>query len=277
MSVLEGKIQTSDGIDLYTRDWLIDNPKAVLVFVHGFGEHIQRYNHVADFFNKNGIACYGYDRRGHGKSGGKRGHTPSHDALLDEMDLIIDKARNSYPSLPLVLYGHSQGGHLGLFHLIKRDKGITASVITSPWIQLGFQPPVWKVRIGRFLSKFAPALGMPNELNHSDLSRDQSIVSTYASDPLNVYQITTGCGAIMLDAADWLNEYSGNISVPVMINHGTDDKVISPTATQAFVQRMTGDITLKMWEGGYHELHNEINRDEVMDEILNWLKSKIEL
>ena len=277
MKILEGTITTSDGIDLYTRDWLIENPKASLVFVHGFGEHVNRYNHVAKFFNQNGISCYGYDRRGHGNSGGKKGHTPSHEALLDEIDLIIDKAKKSNPTLPLVLYGHSQGGHLALFHLIKRKSEVDVSIITSPWIQLGFQPPAWKVGIGRVLSKIVPTLGMPNELNHSDLSRDQAIVSKYATDPLNIYQITAGCGAIMLDAADWLNEYSGELPIPVMINHGTADKVISPIATQAFVKRVKGDITLKMWDGAYHELHNETNKEAVIQEILEWLKGKIKL
>jgi len=275
MEILEGKIATKDGVSLYTRDWLIEKPKAVMVLAHGFGEHINRYNHVADFFNKNGFSVFGYDRRGHGKSEGKRGHTSSHDAIVDEIALVINKAKSEFPNLPVVLYGHSQGGHLVLFHLIKREPNVDAAVVTGPWIQLGFQPPAFKIFIGRMLSKVLPTLSMPNELNHDALARDKSVAKEYAEDPLNVFEITTACGAAMLDNADWLNQYSGEISVPLMINHGGSDPVISPEATKQFAERVTGNITLKIWEDSYHEIHNDLDKEAVFEEILSWIQTKM--
>lgn len=277
MQVQESTLKTSDGLALYTRDWLIEKPKAAMVLVHGFGEHINRYNHVADFFNKNGFSVFGYDRRGHGQSEGKRGHTPSHDAIVDEIALVIEKAKSELPNLPVVLYGHSQGGHLVLFHLIKKVPNIDVAVVTGPWIQLGFQPPVFKVFAGRMLSKIIPTLSMPNELNHDGLSRDKSVAEAYAKDPLNIFEITTACGAAMLDNADWLNQYSGEIKVPLMMNHGSADPVISPEATKQFAERVTGDITLKMWENSKHEIHNDLDKEEVFNEILGWIQTKISL
>ncbi len=270
-------LTTPDGLKLFVKQWLPDTSqptKAVILLTHGFGEHITRYEHVAAFFNDHQYAVVGADARGHGNSEGQRGHTPSFDAYLSDLQLRMDAVRQQFPSLPIILWGHSMGGNVTLNFLLRRHPDVQSVVVTSPWIQLAFQPPAWKVALAKMMCNIAPTLSQDTKLNADHVSRDPVVVANYKSDPLNHAKMTTAAGAGILQAAKWLDEYDGVIEKPLLIIHGSEDKLISPQAAQAFSQRVKGDVTFKMMEGDFHETHNDPDQLDVFEYALHWLESR---
>ena len=133
--------KNQEGISLFACHWPVDKPKAVISMVHGLGEHIGRYDHVARWFNQNQVAVVGHDHQGFGKSGGRRGHVSRLDSVLDDIDLALAEARNRYPDVPQFLYGHSLGGNLILNYTLRRKPVLTGVIATGPWIRLAFPAP----------------------------------------------------------------------------------------------------------------------------------------
>ena len=132
-------LKAKDGIQLFVRENIPPQYRGIICIVHGFGEHGGRYAHVADFFNKQGYAVLAIDNRGHGKTEGKRGHTPSFDSYLDDIDVFLTETKQRLKDVPMFLYGHSMGGNLTLNYVIRRKPTILRGlVVTGPWIRLAF-------------------------------------------------------------------------------------------------------------------------------------------
>ena len=275
MVIIPTTIATKDNLFLKTKSWIIDNPKAVICLVHGFGEHISRYEHVGQFFNENGYAVFGFDLRGHGESGGKRGHTPTYEAYLDDIQLFINAVKLQYKNTPMFLYGHSMGGNLVLNYLIKRTPSVFGIITTGPWIQLAFAPKPLMLTLGKMMRSILPAFSQPSGLVREHLSRDPSVVAANRNDKLINLQITASAGMGITDAATFLNTYEGSLPVPTLIMHGGDDLITSQPASEAFAKRIKGDVTYRKWEGMYHEIHNEFDKIAVLNYTLDWLNKKI--
>lgn len=267
--------RTPDGLNIHAAHWKHANPKAVVGFVHGMGEHIARYEHVATAYVQQGIACMGYDRRGHGRSEGQRGHTISYEAFIQEIKSLVEQMRRVYGDKPVFLYGHSMGGNLVLNYLLGEEHKVHGVIASAPWIELAFKPSPIKVQGGKLIRSLLPKLSMKNDLNSQYISRDQAEVDAYQSDPLVHDKITPNTGVFMLEKARYLNEYAGRINTPLLIFHGTADQIISHDAAQHFAERLDGPVTFKSWEGGYHELHNDINKEEVIQYTLQWLLAQL--
>lgn len=268
-------ITSKDGIQLYTREWGIPHPKAVIALIHGFGEHINRYNHMANFYNKNGYAVVGLDTRGHGKSEGKRGHTPQYETYMDDIDGFINNVKERYKGVPMFLYGHSMGGNLVLNFILKRPPTLAGAIVTGPWIKLAFEPKPIMITLGKIMRSIYPTMTQGSGLVASSISSDPSVVEAYVNDPLVHSSITASAGMALTEAAAWLDEYSGNVPMPLVIMHGMVDKLTSQSASEAFFKRVNGDVKYKKWEGMYHEVHNEPNKMDVFNYTLGWLDSKI--
>jgi len=277
--VAESTLKTKDGLNLYSKSWTVENPRAVIALVHGFGEHCNRYDHVADFFNKNNFSVVAYDRRGHGKSDGKRGHMTSHESIIDEVDLLLEKCRSEHPGKEIILYGHSQGGNVVLHYLLKHkvnlSKDLPIAMVTGPWIKLGFEPPKIKVFAGKLLENLAPSVSQSNELDVNLLSHDPKVVKDYVNDPLVHSEVTFKCGMEMLRSGAVLENYKGDFPIPLLILHGGEDQIISPEGSRIFEKNVTGDITLNILEGQYHEIHNEVEYSKVFDMFLGWINEKL--
>jgi alpha-beta hydrolase superfamily lysophospholipase len=266
---------TEDGVQIYGKAWPHPAPTAVLSIVHGMGEHINRYDEMAAFYHKAGFAVVGNDHRGHGQSGGKRGHTPGYELLLDEVDHLVKESRARYPGLPHFLFGQSLGGNLVLKYCLQRRSDFAGVVASSPWIQLAFRPNPISVLAGKLMQNIYPGLLQPSGLNPDHLSTIKEVGRQYVKDPLVHDRISAAMGMGMLKAADSLNEYNGSFPCPLLILHGTGDQITSVPASRAFAERVSGDITYRPWEGLYHELHNEADRQEVLETTLNWMTSKM--
>ena len=268
-------LTAKDGIELFIRENIPPQYKGMICIVHGFGEHSGRYAHVADFFNKNGYAVLAMDNRGHGKSGGKRGHTPSFESYLDDIDMFLNYAKTKNESVPLFLYGHSMGGNLILNYVIQRQPKILRGLIaTSPWIRLAFEPKPILITMGKLMRSIFPTFTQDSGLDVNGISRDKAVVDAYINDPLVHSKITASAGMGMTDSAAFLNTYKGQMSIPTLIVHGTNDKLISQAASEEFANRVT-NIDYKKWVGLYHETHNEPEKMDVLQDILQWVNAKI--
>lgn len=266
--------KNAQGIDLFAAEWPVEKPRAVIALVHGQGEHIGRYGHLAAWFNRQGIAVLGFDHQGYGRSGGKRGHAKNLDVLLDDIGLLLEQVHRRYEGTPVFLYGHSMGGGLALNYLTRRKPDIKGLIATGPWIRLAFEAPLVKVVAGKILRKFMPTLTLPTGLAANFLSHDQAVVKAYLQDPLVHDQLSAAAGISLMEGADWLNRFSGPLAVPTLLMHGGSDKITSPDATRDFFGRVSGDVTHHEWPGLFHEIHNEKEQEAVFAHTLQWMNKQ---
>lgn len=268
-------LKAKDGIQLFVRENIPPQYRGIICIVHGFGEHGGRYTHVADFFNKQGYAVLAIDNRGHGKTEGKRGHTPSFDSYLDDIDVFLTDTKQRLKDVPMFLYGHSMGGNLTLNYVIRRKPTILRGlVVTGPWIRLAFEPKPIMITMGKIMRSILPTFTQDSGLNADHVSRDKEVVEAYKDDPLVHSKITASAGMSMTDSAAFLNTYSGEMPIPTFILHGTDDKLIAQAASEEFAQRVK-NVDYKKWVGLYHEIHNDPEKLEVLNDVLVWLDSKL--
>lgn len=268
-------LSTQDGLALHFSRWEPeDAPRAVVYLIHGLGEHTGRYAHVAESLNRAGIACRGIDLRGHGRSEGPRGHTPSLERLLDDVSLMIGGNTRIRPTF---LYGHSLGGTLALEYGRLRPEGLSGVIVSGAWLRLRFAPPRYKLALARLLPKFAPGMALASGLDVQALSRDKSVVEAYVNDPLVHDRITAQLGAIMLTSADDLLAHPASFRLPLLMMHGEQDGLTDPGASRTFFEGAgSSDKTLKIWPGLFHEIHNEPEQAEVIAEIASWLEARLE-
>lgn len=264
--------KANDNTEIYAKSWTIDSAKGVICLVHGLGEHINRYEHVASFFNEKGYQFYGNDHYGHGQSGGARGHTPSYDGLLDEVDTLIDIAKNENPNLPIYLYGHSMGGNIALNYLFLRHPNIAGVIATASAIQLPNPPSAALLAVGKLMRKIYPKFAQPNGLELKYLSNDQSVIDAYVADELVHNKVSSELGLALIERGHWLVESNRKTNIPLLLMHGAEDGITSPEGTVELSKMTEGDVSLKIWKDMYHEIHNEIDKQAVLDYILNWIE-----
>lgn len=251
-----------------------ENTKAVIILVHGLGEHIQRYIYWADLFKKEGIGFAGVDLPGHGRSEGRRGNIKSY-VLLDNMiDILLNSCKKTFPGIPVYIYGHSLGGTIVLDYLLRKNPKVKGAIITAPWLRLSFEPPRIKLILASVMKNILPGLIQPSGLNANHISHDETVVEKYRTDPLVHGKISVSLFHGSMTAAKYSLEHASELKVPTLILHGSDDKILSPEGSREFAGK-TSLADLKIWDGGYHELHNEPFKDEVFAYIINWINRKL--
>ena len=164
---------TPDGLKIHAKDWHVKDPKAVVIIIHGLGEHCDRYTNMALFYNKNKIGFVGYDRRGHGQSEGKRGHTISYESYLDEVERLIKETENRYPGKPIFLYGHSMGGNISLNYVIKRNPKIAGLIVSGAWIILFDKLPAFLVGFAKIINGIFPIFTQNSGLDPNNISTEE--------------------------------------------------------------------------------------------------------
>jgi alpha-beta hydrolase superfamily lysophospholipase len=272
METFEWKWKSRDGLEMYARGWKPETPRAVVVLVHGLGEHVNRYPHVAEALAQAGYAMQGFDERGHGQSGGARGHTPAYEYLLNDITDFIADAQKRYPGLPVFLYGHSMGGNQVINYVLRTPNNKLKGVIaTGPWLRLAFEPPAMQVTLGKLMNNLYPAFSQANGLDQSALSSDPAVVKAYATDPLVHEKITARLFVSMYTNGLWALEHAADLKIPLLLMHGNADRVSSAKASAEFAQKAGKIVTLHLWDGFYHEVHNEPGQAEVLKAMVDWL------
>jgi acylglycerol lipase len=251
-----------------------DNIRAVLILVHGVGEHIGRYEEWFDLFNRERIGFAGVNLPGHGSSDGKRGYIKSY-SITDEMiEILLSESKKTFPGIPQFLYGQSLGGGIVIDYLIRKNPKIRGGIITSPWLKLAFEPDKWKVRLVSVLGKVVPQLLLPSGLVVEHLSHDQEVLTQYKNDPLVHDRISLSLYCNAVTAAGNSLKNASELKIPLLILHGSDDHICSPEGSKEFASK-SKSTQLRIWDEGYHELHNEVFKKDVFDYIINWINSLI--
>ncbi len=258
----------------YGQYWQPEKVEAVIVIIHGMGEHSGRYKHVAKKLTDNNFGVIAFDHFGHGKTSGKRGHNPNYNAVLESIVKLIDKAENIFNKKPMFLYGHSMGGNAVINFALRKSNTLKGIIATSPMLKLAFQPPAWKLTAGKLMQKIAPSITLPSELDASHVSRIKNEVDKYINDPLVHDKISPNFSLSFFDAADWAIQNASKLKTPMYLLHGTDDKIIDYKGTEAF-SKNSNQATLKLYKDGYHELHNDLCAKEVLNDIVDWSKSQL--
>jgi alpha-beta hydrolase superfamily lysophospholipase len=271
--------QTQDEVMLRGRCWLPEQPQALVCLVHGFAEHTGRYAHVAATFNARGYGLMGFDLRGHGQSGGRRGHTPSYEDLIENIREMLALATEKFDRLPLFLYGHSMGGNLVANYLIRHQPNyLKGAVITSPWLRLTQEPPLPLKVLAKAAYLIFPQLMLSSNLRLEHLSKDMAVQKAYGADPLILRKISAGMFILVSEAGRLAIRQADKIALPLLLMHGLDDKITDPEATKQFAQRVNADLlTLHYWANMRHELHNETEKEQVLNLIISWLDEKMNL
>ncbi len=268
--------QNKNGLNFYVQGWEPEKkPKAVIALIHGFGEHTGRYAHVGEAFNQAGYALIGFDLRGHGKSSGARGHTSSYDALMDDIADFMKLIEMRYPGLPRFLYGHCMGGNQVLNFCLRRKPDVGGVIATGPWLKLAFDPPPLQITLVKVMNNIAPGFTQKAPMETAALSHDQKIVDAYNNDPLVHSKISPRLFISIYESGLWALDHAGEFSVPLLLMHGTADRVTSSAASAEFAKRAGKTVTWLPWEGFYHEIHNELEKAEVLKTMISWLDAQL--
>jgi len=264
-----------DGLDIFAQAWepTDPRPKAVVCLVHGLGEHTSRYQHVAAAFAKDGFITLAADLRGHGRSGGPRGHIGSIEDFMKDIDILLEQAAQRYPGLPIILYGHSLGGLLVLNYSLLRKPRIKGVIATSSGLRSALEDQPVKVALAKVLGSIIPNVSLPSGLDASAISHDEAVVQAYKNDSLVHDKVSLGFGKIVLGAAGWTMAHAGEFSLPLLLMHGKSDAITFPSGSIEFASAVKDKCTLVLWDNAYHELHNEFEKDEVLKRMLLWMNA----
>ncbi len=273
------EIIATDGMKLTGYAWHPSGPvNGVVCLVHGLGEHLERWRHVAELFCTAQLAFFGIDLRGHGRSRGTRGHAKSIDQMLDDIEDLLKVARSEYVDPPIILYGHSMGGNLvANFIQRRRTSEIKLVVITSAWLKLHTAPSAWLMKLGRLMNWLWPTFQQENGLDPGDLSNDPEVGEAYRRDPLVHVKISARMGIEGLKSARLALSGRSPYHLPILLMHGEDDQITSPEGSKLFHQANPDNSELHIWKGLKHELHNETASPEVLQAILDWCLYQLEL
>ena len=272
----EFKFKTFDGLQLFGQSWQPeDQPRAVICLVHGLGEHSGRYVHVADSLIQAGYTLIFFDLRGHGKSEGPRGYTPSYEALMKDISSLLEVANKQFPQLSSFLYGHSLGGNLVLNYILRHQPQLKGVIVTGPWLRLAFEPPRFKIILAQITNYIWPSFSQKNGLDTKVLSRDPEVVHAYENDPLVHDHISSRMFIGIYQSGYWALEHASEFPIPLLLMHGGEDKIISVEASREFANQVTKKCTFKIWNGLYHEIHNEPEKEEVFKFLIDWLDKEV--
>ena len=280
MKTFEAKLDGRDGTSFYVQGWEPDEqkPKALIVLVHGLGEHTSRYVHVGKVMTEAGYVLAGFDLRGHGQSGGERGHTPSLDAYMQDIRQFFERMGQRYPGLPQFLYGHSLGGLLSLAYVIQYGAGLKGVIVTGAALRTSLQEQKGKMVMVRLLGSVLPGITAPSGLDPVTISHDPAVVQAYMNDPLVHYKTSLGFGKAALNAIDLCFSHAQDFPAPLLIMHGAKDRLTYPSGSADFAKLVSAagcDVTLKLWDGMYHEVHNEPEKEEVFKFMIQWLNKHL--
>jgi alpha-beta hydrolase superfamily lysophospholipase len=257
---------------LFLRSAVLEGNKADVLLTHGLGEHCARYEHVGVVLSRRGYRLCTYDLRGHGRSGGRRGHVNRYSELMDDLDVVLHHHRRDGSGVPLFLYGHSLGAQITLNYLLVRRPSVAGAVLTSPWLALALRPAWPKKLLARMMFTVWPTFTQNTFNNPAALSRDLDFLASLPRQDLRHDKMSARMYGEVVATAARIARTTDGFGCPLLLIHGADDLLTSAAATEAFFNNLAGpDKTLKILPGMRHETQNEIGRETVVAEVVQWL------
>lgn len=276
MNHIEETVRAPDGSEIFVQEWQPAQPaQACLLIVHGYGEHSGRYEHVGEFFGARRLHVFSFDQRGHGRSAGKQGLIRSLAQHVDDVGLMVERVYDRAPDLPIFLLGHSMGGLVATLFGATHRPQLNGLITSSALLKLGDDISPLLVRASKILGIIVPTLPTISLPTHT-LSRDPSVEARYRADPLTYNgRVLARTGAEMNSAIARVQQVMEQITLPLLVMHGTADGLVDPEGSQQLYARAhSADKMLKLYDGFFHELLNEPEKEEVMDNILSWISAR---
>lgn len=284
MECVDGYLQGVAGTRLYFRGALPDvRPRAVVLISHGLGEHSGRYSNLTARLSAASYAVYGLDHRGHGRSEGERCFVDSFDDFVADLETFRTEVRTRHPDGPLILIGHSMGGAIALEYALHHQRTLDGLVLCAPASRLSAPVP-WHIRAYARLLSIARPRKEWSRLDAALISRDGEVVAAYNDDPL----VFHGALPVRLRSEIWRVAWTfpdrvDELRTPVLLLHGTADALVSIAASDLLADRVTAggavdslcaDFTYRTYPGLFHELFNEPERGDVLDDVMVWIDER---
>ena len=271
----ELKFNNADRVTIFYREWLPDagDIRAIVLIVHGLGEHSGRYRHVATALTDAGFACYGIDQLGHGKSGGLRVYIPDMRLAVEDLRQLYDIVTDNHPQLPVLLFGHSLGSLTGLEFALRFPCRLRGIALSGTAINGEETRPAWLTKLCLFAARYIPKARLSPPGSPLVLTHDDEILGEWWADPLidkGMWRV--GTSAALLLASRRIRESAHELELPIFAMHGTDDHLVPASGALYLEQHVAStDVTIKLYDDMRHELVNEVRRDEIIMTLCRWL------
>jgi lysophospholipase len=263
-----------EGGDLHLEHFLPrDRAVGTAVFVHGFDAHCAPYRPVGAALAAAGLATTLFDCRGHGRSLGRRGHIDRFDQYGADLSAVVDRARALSPDTPLVLIGHSQGGTVVLDSVLREVVRPDRMVLAAPWLGLAMPVPWWKRAASPLFARLWPTLTMPNGLQAADISRNPEAIEARDTDPLYHHVASARWFEEVRRAQARIRAHTAPLRAPTLVLVVGQDRIVSTEATLAFAAAAGPAVAVRRYEALYHDLFLEPERDQVLADIVSWLRA----
>lgn len=273
----EGNLKTKAGASIYYQHWKPqDEPKAILLIVHGLAEHCGRYLNVVNYFVPRGYAVYGLDHIGHGKSEGTRVFVERFSDFTEPLKTYFDLIQGWHPGKPVFIVGHSMGGLISAVYLLEHQDELKGAVLSAPAVKVSESISPATILMAKMLAGIAPKMGVA-ALDANGVSKDPAVVNAYVNDPL-VYngKTTARAGGELLKAIRRVEQEAGTLHIPLLLMQGSADRLVDPGGVKMLYEKAsTRDKTLKMYDGLYHEIFNEPEREQVFKDMEAWLEAHL--
>jgi alpha-beta hydrolase superfamily lysophospholipase len=271
-----GHFKSRDGLTFFERRWMPEGDVlGHVALIHGYGEHCSRYEHVAHALNAGGFAVYTYDQRGFGRSPGRRGYIQEFQQLVEDLDVFVNAVRPRAGKQPFFLFGHSMGGLVLANYYVRYHPPVCGMIFSSPFLAVGDQVSPVLLAMAGVLGRVTPWLPVL-DLELGAISRLKDVVEKAMTDPMSYHgKIHARTGAQMQMAIQQVQPKLHLIDAPLYIMHGTADR-LTPIEGSHLLHEKAGatDKTLKIYEGGYHELFNDLDSELVLADIVGWLRAR---
>lgn len=260
------------GTEIFFQNWIVEKSRGVLVIAHGVGEHSGRYDNIINELKGSGISVYALDHRGHGKSGGKRGHIDSFMDFVYDLKLFIDLIREENRSINLALMGHSMGGAIACRYALTYSDDMDALILSSPAMIFGGDAPAWKKKMAVALSRYLPSITMPTGLATKDLSHDRAVIEAYENDPLVHDKMSPRLFTEFVKNGVECLERASELTIPLFVFHGKEDRIVDYRGSeQLYAQASSSTKELHIYEGLFHETMNETDKKKVLKMVSQWI------
>lgn len=274
--IKERNFHTKDGISIFFRTAIPENVAASLILLHGYAEHSGRYLHAINYFAERNIAVFAPDERGHGRTARLLGDIESFKFVMEDIAIIHKQIKERYPTRPVFLYGHSMGGLLAVLYAEKSEKDLKGLILSGASMILPDNVSPFLIKVARFIAKIMPKLPV-QQFEYSGCSRDPKVIDAIREDPLYYKGKTRArTGNEIIQGIKEALANLKNITIPILICHGGADPIINPDASKNIYKNVgSEDKELKIFDGLYHEIHNEPEKTEVLKYLGDWIEKRI--
>lgn len=273
---ISGNIKSFDSTNLYYIKDVIKKPKAIIVIIHGFGEHSGKYEYVKDKLNEFGYGVYRFDNRGHGRSGGERGYIRHFEDFAKDTNAFIEFVKNENPNTSIFMLGHSMGGFITALYGVMFKNKINGQILSSAGTVEPIQLRGVRGKVYMLVNKVFPKFHMKNPVIR-DVPKDKKVINSYQVDELDLRSLTLNfCLQFLVYGIGWLRKNYQNYDYPCLILHGSDDKLVEKEASIQFHSSIAStDKQIKIYNGLRHEMLKSKDRDMVLEDIHRWIEERI--